>query len=335
MMNFNEFTEYAKEHIKDFLPIEYQSAEVRLETVQKTSEQYTGLMVRPEERDSAPVANMEMFYEQYKADEPIGSIMTHMADVIQMEPPSEIDMNVLKDYEQVKEKLFARLSPAEGNETIMADSPHQMQADMLMTYHIYIPSQEGFLSARVTQQMMDDYGISPEQLHQDAIANTPNIFAPKVQSMMEALTGIPEEDPQMLVVTNDQGSLGASALFCEGIMDKVSEQMKGNYFVLPSSVHELLAVPDNGNFSRSDLETMVKQANETVVDPVDKLSDAVYHYDAKDRIFERADAFEKRMQDKSMERGSLLGKLQDKKEQVERKPPVIGNTKQRQAGLAM
>ena len=192
------------------------------------------------------------------------------------------------------------------------------------------------MSVRITNDMLADYGITPEQLHQDAIASTDRIFEPKIQGMMEALTGMTEEEPTMLIVTNRQGSLGAGALFCEGIMDKVAEQMKGNYFVLPSSKHELLVVPDNGDFNRSDLEKMVREANRSVVEPADRLSDQVYHYDSKDRVFERADAFEKRVQARAAERGSLLGRLQDKKEQIERNAPsAIGQTKQRQAGLVM
>ena len=191
------------------------------------------------------------------------------------------------------------------------------------------------MSARITNEMMKDYGITPEQLHQDAIASTEKLFEPKIQSMAEALTGIPEEDPKMMIVTNTQGSLGASALFCDGIMDMAADIMNGNYFVLPSSIHETLIVPDNGEFERESLENMVKEANRTVVEPVDRLSDAVYHYDSKDRVFERADTFEKRMQAKAAERGSLLGKLQDKKEQIERSAPGIGQNKQRQTGLAI
>jgi len=171
-----------------------------------------------------------------------------------------------------------------------------------MTYHIYIPSKDdGFLSARVTNQMMEDYSVTPEQLHQDAIANTPRIFEPKVQSMMEALTGIPEEDPQMMVVTNSQGSLGASALFCEGIMDKAAEHMKGNYFVLPSSIHEVLLLPDDGTMDREVLEAMVQDVNMTAVSPEDMLSDHVYHYDAKDHVLEKAETYEHRMEQKKLE----------------------------------
>ena len=191
------------------------------------------------------------------------------------------------------------------------------------------------MSARITNEMLADYGITPEQLHQDAIENTGRIFKPRIQSMMEALTGIPEENPQMMIVTNEQGSLGASALFCKGIMDQAAEHMKGNYFVLPSSIHELLVVPDNGDFNRADLEKMVREANRTVVDAADRLSDEVYHYDRKDRIFERADAFERRTQTRAAQKESLLGRLQDKKDQVEHNAPVIGAGRQRQAGLVM
>ena len=337
MMNFNEFTEYAKQNIGDLLPPEYRAADIRLDEVQKMNESYTGLTVRLDDSISAPVVNMDMFYQQYQDDRPLADVMRDMAEVVQMEPPASIDIDALKDYANVKDKLFVRLNSVEGNEKVMEESPHQMAADMMMTYHIFIPDREGdgFMSARISNDMMKDYGISVEQLHQDAIASTGLLFKPKIQSMMEALTGVPEEDPKMMIVTNEQGSLGASALFCEGVMDKAAEYMKGNYFVLPSSIHEMLVVPDNGDFDREDLETMVKEANRTVVDPSDRLSDAVYHYDSKDRVFERADAFEKRVQARAAERGSLLGRLQDKKEQIERNAPVINQNKQRQAGLVM
>lgn len=335
-MNYNEFLEYAAGHIKDYLPPEYQTADVRLDTVNKMSEQYTGLTVRLEEQTAAPVANMKLFYEQYEATDSLEQTMQDMAKVLQMENPPFMDLESLKDYEQMKDNLFIRLSTPEGNSSIMADSPHRFEADLLMTYHIYMESPEGgFMSARVTNQMMEEFGITEEQLHADAVLNTPNVLPPRVQSMMGALTGIEEEEPQMLVVTNEQGVLGASALFCPGVMDQVQEMFKGDYFILPSSQHEFIAVPDKGDFTRANLETMVRQANETVVDPVDKLSDAVYHYDSKDRIFERADIFEKRTQEKSAERGSLLGKLQDKKSEIERSTPAIGKEKHRQPGLAM
>ena len=335
-MNYSEFLEYAAKNIKDYLPPEYQEADVRLDTVSKTNEQYTGLTVRQEDQTAAPVVNMKLFYEQYEVSGSLNQIMKDMANVVQMEKPPILGIDSLKDYEQVKNHLFIRVSSPEGNEEIMADSPHRFEADLLMTYHIYMPSQDvGFMSARVTNQMMESYGITEQKMHDDAVVSTAKLMPPRVQSMMKMLTGIEEEEPQMIIVTNEQGTLGAGALFCTGVMDQVKEVMKGDYFILPSSQHEVIAVPDNGSFERSALESMVREANHTVVDLTDKLSDEVYHYDSRNRLFERADAFEKRTQEKGMERGSVLGKLQEKKDQIERTAPVIGNDKLRQTGLAM
>ena len=42
-------------------------------------------------------------------------------------PPASIDIDVMKDYEQVKDKLFIRLNSPEGHDQIMADSPHHIE----------------------------------------------------------------------------------------------------------------------------------------------------------------------------------------------------------------
>lgn len=336
MMDFNEFTDYVMSNIKNYLPQEYSSADIRMDQVDKTNERYNGLTLRLENSVASPVLNMDKFYEQYQEVESLDNVLANMSTILQTEIPPVIDMDKLKDYEQARDILFVRLSSAVGNESILKTSPHQMVADLVMTYHLHIPGgEEGFMSARITNEMLKEYGITQEQLHQDALANTGRIFEPKTMSFMEIMTGVPEENPNMMIVTNTSGMLGAGALFCEDMLDKVADQMQGDYFVLPSSIHELIIVPDNGDFARPDLEKMVHEANEAVVDVPDRLSDSVYHYDHKDRVFERADAFEQRSQEKESEKGSLLNKLNDKKEQIERNPPSIGKNKQRQAGIAI
>ncbi len=320
-MTFNDFIEYSKAHIKEYLPDQYRDAEVQIQTIQKMNEHYTGMIVRPEGMESAPVANMDMFYASYLQNDDLESTIGDIGNMIMTAVPPEIALDLLKDYSELKTKLFVRLAPSEGCEDIMADSPHRLEEDLLMTYHIMIPAQDdGFLSARISNQMLSELGVNAKQLHNDAIENSAKILPVKVQSMMAALTGVEEEKPTMIVITNEVGTFGAGALFCEGILDQVSEKLDGNYYLLPSSVHEWIAVPDAAGHSREDLEMMVKSANSTVVDAADRLSDNVFHYDSQERLFERADKYEERQAVRAMEkaadRGSLLNKLQGKKEQI-------------------
>ncbi|MBQ2085121.1 MAG: hypothetical protein II464_02520, partial [Oscillospiraceae bacterium] len=70
----------------------------------------------------------------------------------------------------------------------------------------------------------------------------------------------------------------AVALYYPGIMEKISEIVGGDYFILPSSVHELLVVPDNGAYSSSQLMDMVMSVNSTELLPQDRLADRVLLY---------------------------------------------------------
>lgn len=70
-------------------------------------------------------------------------------------------------------------------------------------------------------------------------------------------------------------------------MEKVAELLGTNYYVLPSSIHELLILPDNGSMQLSELEAMVREVNATQVAPEDRLSDKVQYYDRETKLLQR------------------------------------------------
>ena len=73
--------------------------------------------------------------------------------------------------------------------------------------------------------------------------------------------------------------LGASVLFYPGVQEKIAEAMGEGYTVLPSSVHEVLIVPDSLSPGQMELAEMVRSVNKNVLDPKEVLSDNIYHYD--------------------------------------------------------
>ena len=107
------------------------------------------------------------------------------------------------------------------------------------------------------------------------------------------------EDSIMTVITNVQGINGAAAIFYPDQMDKIAERLGGDYFILPSSVHETLVVPDDGKMSFLELRSMVTEINATMVNPSERLTDEVYHYDSKDKVFEKAATFDARQKAKT------------------------------------
>jgi len=114
---------------------------------------------------------------------------------------------------------------------------------------------------------------------------------------MEEMSGGMFDMPEspMWVATVEGGMNGASVTQLPDFLQQAADRLGGDFFVLPSSVHEVLFIRDDGSFERDQLESMVRSVNATEVSEVDFLSDSVYHYDSDDRIFEKAVTFESRV----------------------------------------
>lgn len=95
-------------------------------------------------------------------------------------------------------------------------------------------------------------------------------------------------------------------MFYPGVMDEIEEKLGGDFFVLPSSLHETIVVPDDGNMEYKALLAMVTEINESEVDKQDKLTDQVYHYDVTDKVFEKASRYEDREQKNPTKRNLFL-----------------------------
>ena len=65
-------------------------------------------------------------------------------------------------------------------------------------------------------------------------------------------------------------------------LEQVGKRFDGKFFILPSSIHELILVPDDGEDVKG-LKEIVSDVNDNsdVVTEDDFLSNSVYHYDAK------------------------------------------------------
>ncbi len=71
-----------------------------------------------------------------------------------------------------------------------------------------------------------------------------------------------------------------------GFTEAAADYINGDYYIIPSSVHEILILPEPCAPGVNDLESMIVQINEKVVEPAERLSDQVYHYDRKRKRIE-------------------------------------------------
>ncbi len=193
------------------------------------------------------------------------------------------------DFEDIKDKLFIRICGVGINEEDLSVLANTKINNLAIAYNVLIDKLTDNLpikSIKITNELLDKYGVSKEELHKAAIQNSEKIFPAKYYKTNDLVP--------FNILTNEIGCLGAAALFYPNQMEKIAASLGGNYFVLPSSIHEVLVLPDYGNLNYIELEQMVKEINKTTVDRKDQLSNDVYYYDSKERLFSLASEHEKR-----------------------------------------
>ena len=161
-MSFNEFVDAVKESIKDYLPEKFQDAEVRVEPFQKLNTAYLGLQVRREDQTVVPNINLSAMFEEYQREgRSMGAMLTAIAGQVQLAP--EMQTGWLKDYDQVKEHLFIRVSDAKENEAFLAMSPHKEVDGLAISYHIAFEGLHGVeASTPVSYKMMEMFVLKGE-----------------------------------------------------------------------------------------------------------------------------------------------------------------------------
>ena len=86
---------------------------------------------------------------------------------------------------------------------------------------------------------------------------------------------------EMYILTDWSGeNYGASAFFAPKLLKKAAVLADGSYYILPSSISELIVVPERIAPSAEELGSIVRDVNQCTVKRKEQLSDHVYHYDA-------------------------------------------------------
>ena len=297
-MQTQEFTQYVKDHIKEYLPPEYETAKVSVEAVTKSNDRMlSGLTVLREGENFSPTVYLEPYAEQVAQGRPMEDALREIAEIQTIHHAhAPVEVSTFMDYEAIRPMLSMKLCDPETNREYLKDKPYMPCGELAVFYRIQIEkSEDGIVSAAVTNHLLEGWGITKVQLHMDAVQaeneRNPVRFYSMEDVMAEAMgfakpdnlfdqaAPLPLDFTPMYVLTNPDKVDGAAVLARDGVPEKIGELVGGNYFVLPSSIHEVLIVPDNGNMQAKELETMVREINRTQVSPEERLSDKVQYYD--------------------------------------------------------
>lgn len=311
----NEVSEDLREELYSRTGNEYSIEATSVKKLQ--DEGYEGFVVRPEDSNVGVNINVADIYSGYKRDEmTYEEAVEKIADMVveAMNNQPGFDIEAFGNYELMKEKLALQVVSTEKNKELLETLPHKEIEDMSLVCRFIVGnSQYGMGSILVNRGMLETYNITEDQLFEDAKFFAPVIRPSEILSLADVLAsmmgievsefeeqmGAPgNPDIPMYVASTIDKTNGAGIIAYPGFMEMAAEKLGGDFFLLPSSIHEVLLVPDNGKSDYHDLESMVQEVNATQVEPRDWLSDHVYHYDSKEKVFELAEKFAEKTEKK-------------------------------------
>lgn len=334
-----EFTEDIKEKLYE---MGYGDVDIKINNIKKVNRDYEAMNVVPEGGVMGVSFNLEEIFTKFEQSGDYDSVLKNttsfVANGIDTAPKTDID-NLL-NYEEMKNKLSIEVISAEANKELLLNIPHDRIEDLAAVYRFVLKSEStGKASILVSNEMMQKMGITHEQLKNDALYNAPIIRPAVIKGMNEVIkelmgkeayelaNGTGNVEESVYVATVPDKDSGAGVLSYQNFMDQAAERVGGDFFILPSSIHEILIVKDDGEMKAELLRNMVQQINRTELMPEDKLSDNVYHYDSKEHIFELAEKFEARQKEKmkgiemkAHGRDSVIKDMKSKQKEVSQMP---------------
>lgn len=311
-MNLEEFTEYVAEEVKKKMP------QLEIKTVQQEKNNGVSKLgicmgeIKEGERWSAsPIVYLDDIYGKVQKMGQIEILVDEMINFYETEVKKDIDFsNISKflDYEKAKPHLYPKLISTKENKEMLSGVPHKNILDLSVVYYLRCDSGKvgAIATSLVRNEQLENWGVDVKQLHRDAFENEKKeiIFYPFVSWFIfleewemselrnrfphiEEINGIREAE--MYVLHNRNGLYGASALFGQNVCNKIADLLKCNFYLIPSSIHEWILVPEREWQGREDslheLSEMVKTVNREQVDPEEVLSDHAYYYDIQEKAF--------------------------------------------------
>ena len=147
---------------------------------------------------------------------------------------------------------------------------------------VYIIAKEGskITSYTIDKDMLSDYGVNEHQLLIDAIKTDENLEKADVKHIEDFL-GLTEPDPKssFTVVTNTSRIFGATAILYKDLLKDYAEKIGTSFSIIPSSIHEVLLIPDSMKIPVNELQDMLRSVNSTLVEPAERLGSHIYRYD--------------------------------------------------------
>lgn len=298
-MSYEEFAEAVKKQVEDRIG---QGKSVYLKNTKKNNgKEKMGLVFCDSAVNVAPAIYLEEYYERYRQGCDISVIAEQILDLykeVKVRHPWKTDF--VTDFKQVRSRLVYELINRDKNKELLKEIPYKNYLDLAVIFRVLLEMEgnDRFATMLVRREHLDWWGVTEEDIYREACRNTrellPAEFLPLQSLIAQMSPGAQEEIPgqdcsdTMYVLTNSMRSYGAAAILYKDSLKQIADFVEQDFYVLPSSVHEVIILPETCAPSSEELCMIVREMNQTQVKEEEVLSDTAYWYDKKTGILKEA-----------------------------------------------
>ncbi|MBQ9609770.1 MAG: hypothetical protein IJV15_10065 [Lachnospiraceae bacterium] len=291
-MSFDEFIEKVKGDLGDYL-LNYNVTNIYIKEVYKNNGIiYNGLVIKTDETGIAPTIYLEPYYKAYKNGMNMEDIMSNIRDEyaasLKNAKKAEQQIQYISEY---KERVFIKVVNYEKNKEELASCPYIPFHDLAITFrYMVFKDNSGMSSVLVTNRLTKEWNIDTRELYNQAYENTKKIFPPVIKRLDDVLfNGLEEYIGNAVysgfyLLSSDCGLNGSVYIIYKDFLSDFSKKNECDFYIIPSSVHELILVKSKAECNPDNLRLLIKDVNELLVPGVDFLSDNIYYFSISDGL---------------------------------------------------
>lgn len=297
-MNYNQFLEEVRAAVQERLGSDY---EIRIHIITKNNGiVLDGLIIGKASKNIAPIIYLNSYYMHFTHGMSLQEILEDIISVYKENNDVVLgDMRELLDFSNVRDKVAFKLIQREKNKELLKDVPYFEFLDLAVVFYLILDEHRGGqMTALIHNSHIEPWGVEKEELYRLAMRNTPILLQSEIKTtkeiMCDILKGHLEElemeemvddllvfdsqKPPLYVLSNRKQLNGAGCILYDGCLKDFADSQNSDIVILPSSLHETILVPDDGNLDYGELQKTVGQINESEVPKEDVLSDRIYKY---------------------------------------------------------
>ena len=246
-----------------------------------------GITIAKEGINISPTIYLEEYFEKFKEGCTIEIIVQDILRLYQeVQLPRSWNEEKINSYESIEDRIVYRLVNKEANSSLLKDVPYVPYLNLAIIFYVMLEINEhGTACMLIRNEHLEMWKVSPNDIYRRAKENTWRILPSEFHTMRAMMDAYNKKGSYvgmdiLHVLTNKVRGFGAATILYDGVLEMIADYLGDNYYVLPSSVHEVIIVSEtDAPWGGEGLSEMVVEINHTQVDEEDVLSDIAYYYD--------------------------------------------------------